>query len=123
VERRLSAAAVVAIWGIANAVLIAVLIGFIAARSGPGLDIVLYCASAALVFALALLAWLGRRRRGGPLARGLRLPPRPGAALLLAGGVALAWLGVPFGGWLLLAAAVPLTAALMLEIAARRSRG
>jgi uncharacterized protein (TIGR03382 family) len=86
VEHRLSAPAVVAIWGIANAALIAVLIGFTAARSGPGLDIVLYCASATLVFALALLAWLARRRH-----------------------------------WLPMAAVAPLTAALIMEIAVRRS--
>ena len=36
VERRLSAAAVVAIWGIFNVALIAILIGFTAARSGTG---------------------------------------------------------------------------------------
>jgi hypothetical protein len=123
-ERRLSAATVVAIWGIANTVLVAVLIGFIAARSGSGLDIVLYCASAALVFALALLTWLAWRRHPAPLALGLRVPHRPAAVLLLAVGVALIWLGLPFGGWLALSAIVPLTAALMLEISARRaSRG
>jgi hypothetical protein len=123
VERRLSAATVVAIWGIFNAVLIAVLIGFSASRSGPGLDVILYAASAALVFGLALLAWLAQRRRGAPLARGLRLPPRPAAMLLLAAGVTLAWLALPFGGWLLLAAVVPLTAALIMGVSARRSSG
>src|SRR5205823_14227939 len=88
VEHRLSAPAVVAIWGIANAALIAVLIGFTAARSGPGLDIVLYCASATLVFALALLPWLARRRHWLPMGRGLRVPARPAAAVLLAAGIA-----------------------------------
>jgi hypothetical protein len=112
---------VVAIWGIANAALIAVLIGFVAARSGPGLDIALYCASAALVFALALLAWLARRRDREPFERGLRVPARPAAAVLLAAGVALIWLGLPFGAWLPMAAVVPLTAALIMEIAARRA--
>ena len=120
-ERRLSAAAVVAIWGIFNVALIAVLIGFTAARSGPGLDIVLYCASATLVFALALLAWLARRRHGEPLGRGLRVPARPAAAVLLAAGIALIWLGLPFGAWLPMAAVAPLTAALIMEIAVRRS--
>jgi hypothetical protein len=121
VERRFSAPVVVAIWGIANAALIAVLIGFVAARSGPGLDIALYCASAALVFALALLAWLARRRDREPFERGLRVPARPAAAVLLAAGVALIWLGLPFGAWLPMAAVVPLTAALIMEIAARRA--
>jgi uncharacterized protein (TIGR03382 family) len=120
VERRFSPAVVVAIWGIANTALI-VLVGFIAVRSGPGLNIVLYAASATLVFALALLAWLVRRRHSRPLALGLRLPPRPAATVLLAVGAALIWLGLPFGAWLALSAVVPLTAALMLEISARRS--
>jgi hypothetical protein len=121
VERRLSAAAVVAIWGMFNVALIAVLIGFTAARSGPGLDIVLYCAAATLVFALALLAWRARRRDREPLGRGLRVSARPAAALLLAAAVALIWLGLPFGAWLPMAAVMPLTAALIMEIAARRS--
>jgi len=121
VERRLSAAAVVAIWGIFNAALIAILIGFTAVRSGPGLDIVLYAASAALVFAVAVAVWLTRRRDHQPLARGLRLSSRPAAALLLAVGVALIWLGLPFGAWLPMVAVVPLVAALVMEIAARRS--
>jgi hypothetical protein len=75
----------------------AVLIGFTAARSGPGLDIVLYCAAATLVFALALLAWRAWRRNREPLGRGLRVPARPAAALLLAAAVVLIWLGLPFG--------------------------
>src|SRR5205814_4768371 len=108
VERGLSAAAVVAIWGIFNMVLVAVLIGFTAVRSGPGLDIVLYAASAALVFAVAAAVWLARHRDRQPLARGLRLPSRPAAALLLAVGVALIWLGLPFGAWLPMVAVVPL---------------
>jgi hypothetical protein len=121
VERRISAAAVVAIWGIFNAALIAILIGFTAVRSVPGLDIVLYAASAALVFAVAVAVWLTRRRDHQPLARGLRLSSRPAAALLLAVGVALIWLGLPFGAWLPMVAVVPLVAALVMEIAARRS--
>jgi hypothetical protein len=102
-------------------VLVAILVGFTAVRSGLGLDIVLYAASAALVFAVAVAVWLTRRRDGQPLARGLRLPSRPAAALLLAVGVALIWLGLPFGAWLPMAAAVPLVGALAMEIAARRS--
>jgi hypothetical protein len=41
--------------------------------------------------------------------------------VLLAAGVALIWLGLPFGAWLPMVAIAPLTAALMMEIAARRS--
>ena len=49
------------------------------------------------------------------------MPARPAAALLLAAGVALIWLGLSFGAWLPMAAVAPLTAALIMEIAARRS--
>lgn len=118
-ERRLSPAAVVVIWGIANLLLAAVLAGFTVARSAGLLVIDIYCASAALVFGLAVLVWLVRRRT--PLARGLRVPARPAAAVLLAVGVALIWLGLPFGAWLPMLAVVPLIAALMLELTARRS--
>jgi hypothetical protein len=34
--------------------------------------------------------------------------------------VALIWLGLPFGAWLAMSAVVPLAAALVLEISARR---
>lgn len=118
-ERRFSPAAVVVIWGIANLLLAAVLAGFTVAKSVGLLVIDLYCASAALVFGVAVLVWLVRRRR--PLARGLRVPARPAAALLLAVGVALIWLGLPFGAWLPIIAVMPLTAALILELTARRA--
>jgi hypothetical protein len=118
-ERRLSPAAVVVIWGIANVVLAAVLAGFTVAKSAGLLVIDLYCASAAIVFGVAVLVWLARRRR--PLARGLRVPARPAAALLLAVGVALIWLGLAFGAWLPIIAVVPLAAALILELSARAS--
>jgi hypothetical protein len=65
---------------------------------------------------IAVLVWLGRRRKAG-----LRFPARPGAAALLAVGVALIWLGLPFGAWIQFLAALPLLAALMLEISAHRS--
>ncbi len=118
-ERRFSPAVVLVIWGIMNLVLAAVLAGFTVAKSAGLLVIDIYCASAALVFGLAVLVWLVRRRR--PLARGLRVPAHPAAALLLAVGVALIWLGLPFGAWLPMTAVVPLAAALILELTARRT--
>lgn len=118
VERRFSATAVVVIWGIANLLLAAVLAGFTVAKSTGMLVVGLYAAAVGLVFLIALLTWLVRRRR--PLGRGLSVPARPAAALLLAVGVALIWLGLPFGAWLPMVAVMPLTAALMLEISARR---
>lgn len=116
-ERRFSPAVVVVIWGMLNLLLAAVLAGFTVAKSTGLLVIGIYCASAALVFGLAILTWLVRRRR--PLARGLRVPAHPAAALLLAVGVALIWLGLPFGVWLPITAVVPLSAALILELSAR----
>jgi hypothetical protein len=121
VEGKFSGVKVVVVWIIANLVLAAVLVGFAAGKSGHLLDIVLYFASMALVVVVALLLWLVRRRR--PLARGLHLPARPAAVVLLTVGVALAWLGLAFGAWFPLIAAVPLAAALMLEVSARRSAG
>jgi hypothetical protein len=72
VERRFSAAAVVVIWGISNLLLAAVLTGFTVAKSTGMLVVDLYAAAVGLVFLIALLAWLVRRRR--PLARGPRVP-------------------------------------------------
>ena len=119
-ERWLSAPLVVAAWGGLYALLAGLLAGFTAAGlGGPGragaLGFAIYAAATALVFVIALLVWLGRRRTGG-----LRLPTRPGAAALLAVGVTLIWFGLEFGAWLQFLAAVPLLAALMLEISAHR---
>jgi hypothetical protein len=59
---------------------------------------------------------VARRNRAGPV-----VPARPAAALLLAAGVVLIWLGLPFGAWLPMTAVAPLVAALAMEIATRRS--
>jgi hypothetical protein len=113
---------VVAAWGALNALLAGLLAGFTAAGldGGPGpggaLGFAIYAAASALVFVIALLVWLGRRRR----AAGLRIPARPGAAALLAAGVTLIWLGLAFGTWIALLAAIPLLAAVMLEVSAHR---
>jgi hypothetical protein len=120
-ERWLSAAVVVAVWGALNALLAGLLAGFTAAGvdGGPGpggaLGFAIYAAASALVFVIAVLVWLGRRH-----AARLRIPARPGAAVLLAVGIALIWLGLSFGAWIQFLAAFPLLAALMLEISAHR---
>lgn len=116
-ERRFSPAMVLVIWGAMNLALAVVLVGFTLAKSAGLLVIFLYFAAAALVFGAAAVAWLVRRRR--PLARGLRVPAHPATALLLAVGVALICLGLPFGAWLSMTAVVPLIAALILELTAR----
>ena len=115
-ERRFSGTSVVLIWGAFNAVLAAVLAGFVASATvggaGPAgaLGFVIYAASTTLVFLVALAVWVGRRRR-----RGLREPPRPGAALLLAAGVAIAWTGLAIGAWTLYLAAAAVLAAVVFE--------
>lgn len=121
-DRWLSGAGVVAVWGALNTVLAAVLAGFTAAGLDGGagrggvLAFIIYAAASALIFVVALLVFAGKR----PF-RGLREPARPAAAVFLAIGVALIWLGLAFGLWLVIIAAPPLLVALMLEISAHMS--
>ena len=115
-ERWLSGTSVVLIWGAFNTILAAVLAGFTASGTvggaGPAgaLAFIIYAASATLVFLIALTVWAGRRR-----SRGLNEPPRPGSALLLAAGVAIAWTGLAVGPWAAYLAAPVLLAALVFE--------
>ena len=115
-ERWLSGTSVVLIWGAFNTILASVLAGFTASGTvggaGPAgaLAFIIYAASATLVFLIALTVWAGRRR-----SRGLNEPPRPGSALLLAVGVAIAWTGLAVGPWAAYLAAPVLLAALVLE--------
>jgi hypothetical protein len=116
VERWFSGTSVVLIWGAFNTILAAVLAGFTASGTvggaGPAgaLAFIIYAASATLVFLIALAVWAGRRR-----SRGLNEPPRPGSALLLAAGVAIAWAGLAVGAWAGYLAAPVVLAALVLE--------
>ncbi|HLI40166.1 MAG TPA: hypothetical protein VKV35_00765 [Streptosporangiaceae bacterium] len=121
VESLFRAPVVVAVWGACNTVLAGIAAGFVAAGRFPlaaQLAVYLYAGALCIIYAIAVALWLIRRRE--PLGRGLRLPRRPAAVLLLAAGVALLWLGLPFGRWLPITAAVPLAFALGLEISARR---
>ncbi len=84
-ERLFSGPVVVAIWGLMNAVAVALLAGYHAGSRGDRGDIVelyIYIGSALLVFLLALLAWLARRRRRQAIERGLVVPRRPASALM-----------------------------------------
>ena len=120
-ERLFSAPVVVAIWGLMNALMVALLLGFVSAGLGGSMVVVeVYGAATGLVFLLAVLVWLARRRHRQAMQRGLRLPRRPASALLLALAFALLWLGLAFGMWLPILAFLPLSAAVMMEIAARR---
>ena len=115
-ERWLTATTVVLLWGAFNAMLAAILAGFTASGfvggAGPAgaLSFILYGASTTLVFLIALAVWAGKRRRAG-----LRVPPRPSAALLLAVAVAMSWLGLAFGPWPALLAIAPMAAAIVSE--------
>lgn len=116
-ERWLTATTVVLLWGALNAMLAAILAGFTASGlvggAGPAgaLSFIVYGASTTLVFLVALGVWAGKRRRAG-----LRVPPRPGAALLLAVAVAVSWLGLAVGAWAAFLAVAPLVAAVVLEV-------
>jgi len=120
-ERRFTAAFVVALWGVFNLVMAGLLAGFIASGYGATMfEVWVYGAASGLVLLIALGVWLARRRLRTPLARGLRAPARPASVVLFALGAALIWLGLPFGYWLPILAAVPLGAALIMEVTARR---
>ena len=116
-ERWLTGTTVVLVWGAFNTILVAILAGFTASGfvggAGPAgaLAFSLYAISTTLVFLIALVVWAGKRRRAG-----LRVPPRPGAALLLAVAVAVSWLGLALGGWVAYLAILPLVAAVVLEL-------
>ena len=116
-ERWLTGTTVVLVWGAFNTILVSILAGFTASGfvggAGPAgaLAFSLYAISTTLVFLIALVVWAGKRRRAG-----LRVPPRPGAALLLAVAVAVSWLGLALGGWVAYLAIPPLTAAVVLEL-------
>ena len=74
--------------------------------------------SAGFVLLLAGAVWLDRRLR--PDRGYLRQPTRVGGVVLFAVAATLAWLGFAFGAWLMMVVAVPLIAAVGLEIAAHR---
>lgn len=115
-ERWFSGTSVVLIWGAFNAILASLLAGFTASGTVGGagqagaLAFGIYGASTTLIFLIALAVWAGRRRL-----RGLSVPPRPAAALLLATAVAMAWTGLALGPWVAYMAAAPALAALVAE--------
>jgi hypothetical protein len=115
-ERLFTGTSVVLIWGAFNTVLASILAGFTASGTvggaGPAgaLAFVIYACSTTLVFLIGIGVWAGRRNQ-----RGLNVPPRPGAALLLALGVAMAWTGLALGAWVAYMATAPVLAALIFE--------
>jgi hypothetical protein len=116
---RLTGWGVVALWGAFNAVLAAVLAGFILAGYGDSpYDLETYSSSVGLIFLVAAAVWLGRRHR--PWERGWRQPAGAASVVLFAIAAMLAWLGLAFGIWVTTTAAFPLLLALLLEYAIRR---
>jgi hypothetical protein len=107
---------VVAIW--------ATLLGALAATSaGFGNNaLVLEISGSAAGFVLLLAGIVRLDRRLHPARSYLRQPTRVGGVVMLAVAIALGWLGTAFGAWLMIIAAVPLLAAIGLEILARRQR-
>jgi uncharacterized membrane protein YuzA (DUF378 family) len=121
-ERLFSAPAVVVIWGALNALMVGLLIGFVASGFGGGMVLAeIYGSSVGLVFLVALLTWVARRRRPQALAHGLRVPARPASAFMLALAFTLLWLGLPFGMWVSILAVGPSVAGVLMEFSARRS--
>lgn len=121
-EKVWTPARTVALWGLANAVLVAVLAGFVLVGFGNASQTVIeiYGASAFVVLVVSVLVlFAGRLRK---TFRGYRVPVRPASALLFATGFALLWLGLPFGMWVLFAAIAPFTVATILELSAGRWR-
>lgn len=116
-DRWLTGTTVTFIWGGVNAILASILAGFTASGfiggAGPAgaLAFILYGASTTAVFLIALLVWAGKRRRTG-----LRVPPRPAAALLLAAAVAVGWLALALGPWVAALAVPLLVAAVAVEL-------
>ena len=117
---RPSAALVVAVWGIINGLLVAMLAGF----GEQGAVVALYGGAAALVGIIAIAVWAGTRRR-----RHLANPARPvwhaangDSVVILAIGILIAALGLAFYPYLALAAVPLLILSAAREFSARKSR-
>jgi len=108
---------VVFVWAVFNAILASILAGFTAsgfvggAGTAGALTFAIYAVSTTAIFVFALIVFLGRRRR-----RGLSVPPRPSAVLLLAVAMAFAWLGLAVEPWLTFVSAAPAVGALVAEL-------
>lgn len=117
---RISAALVVAGWGIINGLLVAMLAGF----GEETAVVILYGGAAALVEIIAIVVWAGTRRR-----RHLANPARPvwhaangDSVVILAIGILVAALGIAFYPYLALAAVPLLLLFITRELSARSSR-
>lgn len=116
---RLTGWGVVALWGVFNAILMFVLVGFVLGGIGDSpFDLETYGSSVGLVFVIAGAVWLGRRRR--PWLTGWRQPAGTASVVLFAIAAFLLWLGLAFGIWISIIAAFPLVLAILLEYAIRR---
>lgn len=117
---RVGAALVVAGWGVFNGLLVAMLAGF----GEQAAAVALYGGAAVLVEVIAVVVWVGTRRR-----RLLRNPARPAwhpangdSVVILAIAILIAALGLAFYPYLALAAVPLLILSASREVAARSSR-
>lgn len=104
------------LWAAFNTMNTAILAGFTASGfiggAGPAgaQGFIMYAIASTLIFLIGLVVWAGRGRRAG-----LRVPPRPAAAMMLALTVAVSWIGLALGAWVTYLAFVPLVAAVVME--------
>jgi hypothetical protein len=116
VDRLINGSTVVFVWAGFNAVYTLILIGFtttgfVGGAGGAGIQgFLMYAVFTVLIALVGVVVWRGGRRR-----KGLRVPPRPAVALLLAVAVGMAWLGFALGNWLSMLAAGAFLAAMILE--------
>lgn len=105
---------VVAVWG----VLLGTLAGVSAAMGNSMVVLEISGGAAVLMLAVAGALWLDERLR--PSRGVFILPVRLGGTFLFALTAAMAWLSLAFGQYVLYLTVVPLTGAVLLEVAARR---
>ena len=105
---RMTAPAVVAGWGLANGLLVALLAGM----GGSAVVIAIYGCAVALIGVIAVAVVISRRRRAS---RPRTADPPAASALLVATAALLAALGLAFGWWTAFLAVPLLVAAVIYE--------
>ena len=110
----------VALWGVLNALMVGLLIGFVVSGFGGTWWWWKYTVPRGLGFLVALATWLAPAPAAGAWARVERSPTAWPPCSCLAVAFALLWLGLPFGERVPMIAALPLITAGFMELYARR---